>query len=102
MTVSESFVLSFAVLLLSGCATDGSHEKCLRTERVKEYSRYCCTLSETHNCSSYCTLPYYVDRCVEWACEEGYVKEDVRKEDLKWWQITGKLAGGRKCVPVSR
>lgn len=88
---------------ISGCATDSGHQVCIRSERVKHQDSYCCGNTDYSGyCGSYCYNSYYLDECKEWACEEGYVMENVKKEGLEWWQIVDKLAGGTKCVPVGK
>ena len=90
---------------LAGCASTGSdsHQHCVRSGKVLQYRQYCCQgYSDTGHCRGYCSEPAgHVDQCTEWACDAGYVKQEIRKEELQWWQIGAKMSGGAfKCVPA--
>jgi len=88
-------------LLLYGCATtsdEDTHMYCERTQEVAQYEQYCCQgYSNTGHCRGTCTRPSgtTVTQCVEWSCDTGYVKQEIEKENLKWWQF----AGAFECVP---
>lgn len=100
-----SILIPLVLFVLSGCATDMyAHQTCVRTDKVKHQERFCCGQSDYSGyCGSYCYRTYYMDECVEWACEEGYVNVKVSKEELEWWQIGEKLAGGgSRCVPAGK
>ena len=63
----------------------------------KSVSRpYCCEYGNGY-CKRTC-YTYSTERaCIDWQCKEGYKLEEVKKEDLKWWQFFG----ASDCVPIN-
>lgn len=88
--------------LSAGCASlsGETHARCVRTEKVAQYQQYCCNgYSDTGHCRGYCTRSSgYAKQCVEWDCDAGFVKEEKRKEDVKWWRFDSPF----RCVPSQR
>ena len=98
------FVLIICLILV-GCNATNTKQ----SESESESNKYCAeygyqTVNHPYCCkqgNGYCerTCYKYEQRhtCIDWQCKEGYKWQEVKEEDLKWWQF----AGAGECVPLS-
>ena len=99
----HAVLVLFMCVSLVGC--NATNPKRSESESIKycvEYGTrsvsrpYCCKYDDGY-CQRTCYTDYTERYCIDWQCKEGYKLEEVKKEDLKWWQF----AGASECVPIN-
>lgn len=82
--------------LLAGCAStnENTHLHCTQYGDRSVSIPYCCKEKDGY-CQQTCYRYEMRNTCINWECDKGFIKKEIKKEDLKWWQ----LAGASECVP---
>jgi hypothetical protein len=84
-------------VLLASCATttnESTHLHCAEYGPQSVATPYCCYYKDGY-CQRTCYNYEIKNTCINWECDEGFLKKETEKKDLKWWQF----AGAYKCVP---
>ena len=83
---------------VTGCsttATKETHMHCVEEGYKQVAYPYCCEYGNGYclrTCYNY-TQQY---ACLDWECDEGYQRQEIKEEDLAWWQF----AGASECIPM--
>ncbi len=73
-----------------------SKQYCAKQGSKNVSTPYCCEYSDGY-CHRTCYKHSVEPACIDWQCIEGYKWQEVKEEDLKWWQF----AGAGECVPIN-
>ena len=99
----HAILVLFICLILVGCnATSTKQSESESNKYCAEYGYkavnrpYCCKQGNGY-CEKTCYKYEQRHTCIDWQCKEGYKWQEVKKEDLKWWQF----AGAGDCVPIN-